>query len=823
MVRYLIYRPIGTCVVALTLVLLGAISTRLLPVSLLPDIPVPEITVQATYPNADARQIQQIIALPLRNQLIQLNQLDDLEAIIQDGLVVIKLRFDYNTDVGLAYLEANEKIDMLMESLPRDMSRPKVIKAGAGDIAVFQLNVKYKEDNGDFLELSNFSENILKRRLEQLQEIALVDITGLVSAEVLIQPDLESLEAFGLSINEIIQHIQSQSGELGNVTVKDGPYEFSITFDASLRKIRDIENLYFKVNSDVPRLVRLGDISKISIRQNEREGLYTFDGERAIGMAIIKQNTAQLLSLREEMNTLVKKFEKDYPKLEFRISQDQTELLDLSISNLINSLIIGAILSFAMVLFFMKDKLILLLIGLVIPVSISLTLLGFYIFGISINIVSLAGLVLGIGEIVDSAIIIIENIEQYLEDKGDEESMLSEACVKGVNEVIRPLFTSVLTNSLVFLPLLFLSGIAGALFFDQAIAVSLALGTSLFTSFTLIPVMYFHFFKKRIYIEREISYASRMSEILYNKVFHFAIKRPAVMILFWAILLLISVWIIQNIDKNGMPSIARTELEAYINWAEPVSPQESNRRLLKLMKSLKVKPMETGFFIGQQQFLLNTRLQQSNSEAMIVAKVNNKEAFYKLSNDITQNLKYNYPRAIFEVRPALNIFEQLFQTAERPLKILISGRQLQFPPSLSSIDSTCALLKNNGVPVQAPPRRERITLHVQAERLLLYGVELSKLLQSLRMQLNDDKIGLLRLDQQHIPILLGSRITPSSLQDLINKASVLNNKKELIPVKELVRYSKNVDYASLYLGKSGAYVPLIPDMTKMDVPKQRKK
>jgi multidrug efflux pump subunit AcrB len=824
MVRYLIYRPIGTCVVAITLVVLGIIVSRLLPVSLLPDIPVPEITVQVDYPNADARQIQQIVAQPLRNQLLQLNHLDDLEAISNDGQVVIKLRFDYDTDVNLAYIEANEKIDILMESLPRDMQRPRVIKAGAGDIPVFQLNVQYKEDSSDFLELSNFCENVLKRRLEQLQEIAFVDITGLAQAQVLVQPNMASLQHTGVSINDLIELIRNQSGELGNVTIKDGPYEYSISFEAALRNTKDIENLYFKVGNQSPRLIRLGDIAKISVAEQKRTGLYTFNGKRAIGMAVIKQSDAQLLLLRKTMNSLVSTFEKDYPTLEFKISQDQTELLDLSISNLINSLITGAILSVIMILFFMKDKRIVLLIGLVIPISLTITLLAFFVFGISVNIVSLAGLVLGIGEIIDSAIIIIENIEQHLEKQQESgEGSISNACIYGAEEVIKPLFTSVLTNSAVFLPLLFLSGIAGALFFDQAIAVSLALGISLLTSYTFIPVLYFQFFKNKKLVKSLPTAASRMSLNLYNMVFYFAMKRSGIMVLFWIMLTLGSVWVFNHIDKRGMPAISRTELETYVNWNEPVSPEESDRRLIEIIGKLDVKPSDIGLFIGQQQYLLNNRLHQSSTEALVIAKVNTPAAFDSLAWGISKSLKANYPYAVYETRPALNVFEQLFQTAEPSLRILLSGRNSLEPPSMAMIDTTNNLLSENGVLAQAPPKRKRIQLQVQADKVLLYNVDSDQLIKVLRMKLNDENIGMLRSEQQQVPIFLGDQTTALGLQELINGSFVTSRDDNLIPLKTLLHYTNSVDFASLYMGKDGSYVPLEPKVKNEDVPALRAK
>ncbi|SEJ75764.1 Multidrug efflux pump subunit AcrB [Dyadobacter sp. SG02] len=824
MVKYLIFRPIGTCVVALTLVILGIFAARFLPISLLPNIPVPEITVQATYPNADVRQVQQVLTLPLRNQLLQLEHLDDIEAVSNDGQGTLKLRFDYGANIDLAYLEVNEKVDMLMERLPREVARPRVIKAGATDIPVFQLNVWQKKSEGNFLELSNFCESVLRRRLEQLDEVALVDITGLSKAEVVIQPDIVLLQRNGISVAEFTETIKSQSEGAGNVVVQDGLYEYSVSFDPSLKDARDIENLYFRVGQEKPRLVKLGEVAKIVLREQKHKGLYTFNGKRAVGLAVMKQSDAQLLALRQTMKSLIKSFERDYPGLGFKISRDQSELLDISINNLISSLFAGAVLSFIMIIFFMDDKRILLLIALVIPVSLAITLLGFYVFSISINIVSLAGLVLGIGEIIDSAIIIVESIEQHRHDEViSSEDNLEKACIKGTEGVIRPLFTSVLTNSAVFLPLLFLSGIAGALFFDQAVAVSLALGLSLLTSYTLVPVLFFQFFRNSRYSKPPLTIASRVTDRVYNAVFSFAMKRPGLMISFWLMLLITSVWVIPRIEKRGMPLISRTEVEVNVNWNEAISPFESERRLLEVAAKLTFKPVDFSFFLGQQQFLLNNYMHQSSTEATILAKMKSASDFNPFSEALMERLHGSYPLATLAVRPSLNVFEQLFHTQESPLRILISQTGSLGPPSLSSIDSVANILSQNHFPIQLPARRERIQLHILPEMLRLYEVDHDHLLQVLRTQLNENQLGIMKTDGQQIPILLGNTTNSTGLLEVIGKSFVSNRAGDFISVKNLVSYSKTLDYTALFLGKGGAYVPLSPELSDTQVPESTQK
>ena len=812
MVRFLVHRPIGTCVVALTLMALGIITARLLPVSLLPDIPVPELTVQASYPSADARQIQQLITQPLRNQLLQLNHLDDLEATSQDGRVVIKVRLNYGTNVDLAYLEANEKIDALMSQFPRDLERPLVIKAGAGDIPVFQLNVfPADKDSSDFLLVSEFCENVLKRRLEQLSDIALVDLTGQANGEIVVRPDRLKMQSAGLTPADLIQAIQRRTEVPANVTLREGPYEYSIRLGSELRSRDDIRNTYLTIGRDASRrLIKLGNLATVTLEEKSQSGLHTYNGHRAVGMAIIKRSDAQILKLRKELYDQVDRFRTDYPALKFEISQDQTELLNLSIDNLIGSLLTGALLTLVMIFFFMSDRKALFIISLVIPISLTVTMLGFYLLGLSINIVSLAGLVLGIGEIIDCAIIIIENIEDHREEgQANGTHSVTQACSEGAEEVIRPLFTSVLTNSAVFLPLLFLSGIAGALFYDQALAVSLSLGISLLCSYTLVPVLYHLIYKKQTTFQNRKTATLRQATRLYETIFHWAFRRPTWVVIILLLLLATAGWVGSNIDKRGMPQLSRTELEAFVDWNEPLSPLENRKRINQVLSHLPRTPLNSNSYIGTQQFLLNSRLHQAPSEALLVMKFNDTDEYESTRRLLKKSFSRNYPSATVTFRPALNIFEQLFRTDEAELKVRLYNSKSQDAPARGEIDKVFAELKKAGFNTTSLPERQRILLTFDQERLALYGVDSGNLLDVLRTVFNENILGSLRDDQKQLPILLGSRMA-TNLDSTLQHTMVTNLKGQSLPIQSLVSYRKTTDYASLLLGKEGAYIALTP-------------
>jgi multidrug efflux pump subunit AcrB len=806
MTRYLLARPVATLVIAFTLMALGIVTTGLLPVSLLPDIPVPQLSVQANYPAANARQIEQIVALPLRNQLLQLHHLDDLEAVSQDGQVTVKVRLDYGTDVDLAYLEANEKIDLLMNQLPRDMERPRVIKAGADDLPVFQLNVWAADgDSANFIELSTFCDNVIKKRLEQHPDIALVDRSGAAEGEWVIRPDLARMRTVGLSTEDLKSALQDRATDAGSLTVRDGPYEYSIQLSGGLQSSEDITNTYLRVGTETPRLMRLGDFATVSLREKEQAGRHTYNGHRALALAIIKRSDAQVLDLQQDLYQQVEQFGRDYPTLRFELSQDQTTLLALSISNLKGSLLTGALLTLVMVFLFMSSRRVLLIVSLLIPISLSITMLAFSLLGLSINIVSLAGLVLGIGEIIDSAIIIIENIEQQRE-RG---LSVPDACVTGTNEVIWPLFTSILTNSAVFLPLLFLSGIAGALFYDQALSVTLALGISLFASYTLVPVLYHRLYRHQTTYRPTSTFLMRSADRLYHTVFDAAFRYRRSLIFGCFLLLILAVWIGYLIPKSGMPTLSRTELQWSIDWNEPISPAENERRIKSLLTSVNQTIPSANAYVGGQQFLLNPRLNQAPSEAVVVCKVNTSDDYQVLLTTLQHLTARQYPTATSSFTPAQNVFEQLFQTDEAGLIVRIYAEKSQQSPGREQVTQATDLLQKAGFEVAPPPVRNRIQLSLSEENLALYQVPRQAVYDRLSTAFGQNGVSAMQGQQQQWPIVLGQQAA-TDLDSVLTSTFVETRGGNSISLRSLVTYRYTEDFASRYLGKEGAYVALEP-------------
>jgi len=231
--------------------------------------------------------------------------------------------------------------------------------------------------------------------------------------------------------------------------VHEGIYRYSIQFRSALKTVEDVKNIYLKANGKV---LQFKDIAEIGIRPRQAKGAFLNGNKDAISFAIIKQSEAKIEDLKKKIGWITYSIGKKYPELKIETSQDQTGILEYTISNLKQSLILGSVLAFILMFFFLKDFKSPLLIGFSIPTSLVISLLFFHLLGISINIISLSGLILGIGMMIDNSIIVIDNISQYI----DRNENLFDACVKGTNEIIKPLLSSVLTTCAVFLPLIFL-------------------------------------------------------------------------------------------------------------------------------------------------------------------------------------------------------------------------------------------------------------------------------------------------------------------------------------------------------------------------------
>ena len=328
MVKFLINRPIAVLMAFTACFIIGLVTYFTLPVSLLPDIAIPQITIQLTSDNASARELENTMVAPVRRALLQVSGLEEMRSETRDGSGIIKLSFEFGTNTDLAFIEVNEKIDAAMNYLPKDVVRPKAVKASATDIPVFYLNMTLKdgkpytpEDEHKFLELCELADNVVRRRIEQLPQVAMADMTGIPGRMIQIVPDMEKLSSLGISIGELENILSENNVEPGNMLVRDGYYEYNIRISALLRSVEDVGDIYLKKGE---RLFRLRDLCEVNLVSQQEMGRSVAGGKRAVTLAIIKQNEENMDNLKAELKKTTDYFMELYPDVEFSISRNQT-------------------------------------------------------------------------------------------------------------------------------------------------------------------------------------------------------------------------------------------------------------------------------------------------------------------------------------------------------------------------------------------------------------------------------------------------------------------------------------------------------------------
>ncbi|MGQ9619418.1 MAG: efflux RND transporter permease subunit [Bacteroidales bacterium] len=833
MVRFLISRPIAVMMTFTAAVILGLIANRAIPVSLMPDIPIPEVTVTVSYPNSTARELENTIVRPLRAQVMQTGHLSELRSETRDGSATLTLRFDYGTNVDYAFVEVNEKIDAIMTSMPRDMKRPGVIKASATDIPVFYLNLSLreteKEKGGEetirFMELSEFAETVIRKRIEQLPEVALVDISGTVLPQVVIEPVPELMKNMRLSLRDIEAALAENNISAGTMTVRDGHYRYNIRLSSLLRNQNDVADIRLSAGN---RIIRLSEIARVNLISERSDGLFMADGHRAITMAVIKQADARIAGMKNKIRELVSQFESDYPGIAFKVSQDQTRLLDYSISNLKSNLLQGLVLVILVVVFFIHDIRLPLLLGFSLMVSVIISLLFFYLAGMSVNIISLAGLILAAGNMMDNSIVVTDNITQYRE-RG---LALSDACVTGTNEVLLPQLSSMLVNVAVFVPLVFLSGIAGALMKDEAMAVLIGLSVSYIVGITFMPVIYRLTYssisrgrglfpalrRKFLQLKKRPERSETKTERFYERGLDFVFRYKTVCIILFLLMIPSGILVLRFLEKEKMPQFSQVETIVYIEWNENIDPAENRMRVEELLASTDDKIIQSNAFIGKQQFMLSLDRILSPSEARLYLECASRGDLTLMIDKIRARLRSDYPMATVTFEPPVNIFEKLFTRNESPLVAELTMKNSALEPDLPALEDLNVLLNrdpelraSNRIPLQ-----EHLIIEPDMEKLLLYDVDYNDLIKVIRTGLYENKAATLRSFTRFIPVVLKGE--EASLYEVLEGSRVRNRRGTEISVKSLITLSRSQDLKTIVAGRQGEYVPLkfYPERRELD-------
>ncbi len=799
MIRFLINRPISVLATITGLLILSLLTIKDFTISLLPNIAIPRISILVDGDSYTPLEMEHKVLRPIRRYLPSIGHIDEMQSTARWGTGEIQLSFTHGTDMERVFIETHEMVDLSMDALPDDLDRPRVIKSRSEDLPTHYLSLSRRENASEQEQalLSDYATSVLRPRLEQLSEIALVDIHGIQNVQIIITPDEMKMTSLGVDQAALQQALERSNLTFGSVVIKERAYQYRVRIGDPISDIRDLQSASLFIGD---RYVTIGDLADVTTGLRQQEGLFLDCGQPAVSLAIIKSPDAKLDDLEKALNQIIKEVNDERGDLELTVYRDQTSLLEATLSNLTSSLILGCLLAVGLVFFFYSQWRIPLMIGIIIPTSIVLSLLLFRIAGLSINMISLAGILLGLGLMIDNGIIVLDNISQSWQDGAHG---LENACIEGTREMITPLLTSMLTTCSVFLPLSFISGIAGALFGVQALVISIGLLVSYLVSITLLPTLYYVLLhdRHRPSVIRTSS-LSRSLRRAYDFGFHWMLAHPLLSSLATVLVIGLGIVLVQSIPTQRFPVLPADSFEMAMDWNEPIHPAVAHDRLNNTFDDL---PAAWFAHLGTDQYLLNNLYQGDISNAHIFVRPDDPDQSDGLRAILATEMQA-YNRAIFSFHRTKNLFEQLFPEEDQEMEIRCYFASASESDQLRQYETFVKKLGQVVSGLHTVSYQKSYMIRPRSAQLLYYDVDPDLLIRELKRQLNQNLIFELRSFQYTVPVVI--KAGQQEIEAIKHRSQIKNREGQWIPMHQLIDIAEERSQRHIYASARGRYWPV---------------
>ncbi len=474
-------RPITTIMACLIVILLGSIAFWRLPVDLMPELVYPTLTVRTDYPNVGPQEVEDLVTRPIEESVAAIAGVETITSSSSEGQSSVRVAFTWGTDLDEAADEIRARVDRIRDRLPDDAETPTVFKFDLASFPILYLGVS-SPDMGP-VEMREFAEERIERRLERVAGVASVDVRGGLRRQYQVNLDRDKMLALGLSADQITRLLRDENLNRPAGKVEEGNMDVYLRTVGEYRTAPQIASTVVTVRDGKP--IYLRDIADVQEGVEEVTTLTRIDGHPGIRLAINKQSGANTVQVATKVLAEVARIRLDFPDVKVTEIINTASYIQQAIANVRNSAILGGLLAVVVLLFFLRSGRSTFVIATAIPISIIATFALIYFTGYTLNIMTFGGLALGVGMLVDNAVVVLENIFRKREEGEDPET----SAVVGTQEVATAITASTLTTMAVFLPIVFMEGVSGVMYKQLAVVVAFALFASLAVALTLIPVL----------------------------------------------------------------------------------------------------------------------------------------------------------------------------------------------------------------------------------------------------------------------------------------------------------------------------------------------
>ncbi len=478
--RLAIHRPVTMFMISFVIVLLGAISLTRLPVDLMPDMEFPSITVRVNYAGVGPLEMEELVTRPIEQSVSAVAGLERVESTSSEGSSVVRLNFVWGTDLNEAADDVRTRVDRVRGRLPEDADPPTIFKFDSNSMPIIGIGV---EGDYDAVTLREIAENQLSPRLERVPGVASVTINGGLRRQIQVNLSREKITAMSLSPDRVVQMLRTENQNIPLGEVNDADRTLLLRSPGQFTSVQEIRDLVVMTLNGVP--VYLKDIADVVDATEDRRSFTRINGRPGIRMRVTKQSGTNTVQIAQGVRAEVERINRDVSGMKLQVLDDQSVFINRAIHSVQEHAMIGSLLVIAIIFLFLRSVKSTLIICTSIPISVIGTFALLYFGGYTLNTLTFGGLALGIGMIVDAAIVVLENTYRHLEMGKDRMT----AAIDGSEEVWSAILASTLTHIAVFVPMLFLSGVSSIMFGQLAAVVSFSLAMSLLVAVTIVPVL----------------------------------------------------------------------------------------------------------------------------------------------------------------------------------------------------------------------------------------------------------------------------------------------------------------------------------------------
>jgi len=477
-----IKRPVTTFMVVMIILILGVVSLTNLKLDLYPDVSLPYAIVTTQYEGAGPEEVESIVTANLERILTTVSDLKTMNSVSSEGSSLIMMEFNSGTDLDMALLDVREKIDIVQGMLPDGVSDPTVIKLDPNMLPIITMGIS--QEGKEASELLQWAEEVVSPRLERLEGVGSVTVGGGLDQEIRVTLDPDKLFASGLTLDQVASALMMENINAPGGSTREGSYDLLVRTTGEFQSVAEIGAIPI-VSQATGTQYRLSDIASIEETQAEGDIYSRINGVDSLTLNVRKESIANTVQVAKQIHDELDDIQTLYPDVDVMILMDQAEFINMSVNSVSRNGLMGAVLAILILLLFLRNFRSTLVISVAIPISVVATFVMIYFADITLNMISLGGLALGVGMMVDNSIVVLENIDRM---KGQGLSP-EEAASKGSKQVAMAIVASTLTTVSVFLPVVFLEGMTADIFKELALTVTFSLLASLLVALTLVPML----------------------------------------------------------------------------------------------------------------------------------------------------------------------------------------------------------------------------------------------------------------------------------------------------------------------------------------------